>query len=83
MRVIEQGYCATEVVAASSRIAESHVPMAIADTGTGINLDSRERIFDTRYTNGGRIWVKENKMRGTALTLALPGRQSVQMSGSC
>jgi C4-dicarboxylate-specific signal transduction histidine kinase len=64
-------------------IAESDVPIAIADAGIGIDLDNRERIFDTRCTNGDRIWVKENKMRGTALTLALPARQSVQMSGSC
>jgi len=64
-------------------IAESDVPIAIADAGIGIDLDNRERIFDTRCTNGDRIWVEENKMRGTALTLALPARQSVQMSGSC
>ena len=63
--------------------AESDVPIAIADADIGIDLDNRERIFDTRCTSGDRIWLKENKMRGTALALALPARQFVQMSGSC
>ena len=32
--------------------AESDVPTAIADADIGIDLDNRERIFDTRCTNG-------------------------------
>jgi hypothetical protein len=46
----------------------------------GLNLNS---VPFEAFRHGGRIWVKENTMRGTVLTFARPLRQSVQMPGSC
>jgi hypothetical protein len=66
------------------------------NTPTLLSLGSSQcssRIFDfdlnlnpvpsEAFRHGGRIWVKENKMPGTAFTFALPPRQFVQMSRSC
>jgi signal transduction histidine kinase len=41
------------VLTASSRVADNHVSVAIADTGVGIASASRERLFDALYTTKG------------------------------
>jgi signal transduction histidine kinase len=41
------------VLTASSKVADNHVSVAIADTGVGIASVSRERLFDALYTTKG------------------------------
>jgi C4-dicarboxylate-specific signal transduction histidine kinase len=41
------------VLTASSKVADGHVSVEIADTGVGIASTSRERLFDALYTTKG------------------------------
>jgi signal transduction histidine kinase len=41
------------VLTASSRAADGHVSVAIADTGVGVDSASKERLFDALYTTKG------------------------------
>jgi signal transduction histidine kinase len=59
------------VLTASSKVADGHVSVAIADTGVGIESANRERLFDALYTT---------KVEGLGLGLSI-SRKIISVHG--